>query len=412
MALDPAPELLPDRVDTLVIGAGAAGLSLGRRLALSDSDRSVLIVDARTGYRDDRIWCFWSGPDHDLRHLVSHEWRAWRYDDGAESRTHEVPGTTYQLLRSIDVYRDAQRVIDADPFVSLMLGVTAYETTALDPIEADGYRVAVQTSRGAVHARHVIDTRPRPTPALLFQCFAGSEVDHGGRLGPVGDDPDGTDVAGLMTRMRADEHGFAFTYVLPLTETTALIEFTRFSRAPLSLEDVAAERDTELHAMGVGDAPVLRQESGVLPMGALGANPTGPEGVVLAGNGGGALRASTGYAFARIQAWAADCAGRMARGDAPVGHPEDGAIQQQMDRIFLQALRAHPDRTPEYFMALARGVAPQRLLRFLTDHATGLDLAAIIASLPLTPFLAQLPDRRRAIAEPAALPRTRDRVHP
>lgn len=407
MALDSAPELLPDRVDTLVIGAGAAGLSLGRRLALSDSDRSVLIVDARTGYRDDRTWCFWSDSHHDLRHLVSHEWRAWRYDDDTESRTHEVPGTTYQLLRSIDVYRDAQRVIDADPFVELRLGVTAYECLPLDPSRHGGSRIAVKTSRGTVHARHVVDTRPRPTPALLFQCFAGSEVDHGGRLTPAG-----TEVAGLMTRMRSDDDGFAFTYVLPLTETTALIEFTRFSRAPLSLEEVAAERDAELRAMGVADAPVLRQESGVLPMGTLGAAPVLPEGVVLAGNGGGALRASTGYAFARIQAWAADCASRLARGEAPVGHPEDGVIQQQMDRIFLQALRAHPERTPDYFMALARGVAPERLLRFLTDRATAWDLAAIIASLPFTPFLAQVPDRRRAIAATTELPRTRDRVHP
>ena len=116
-----------------------------------------------------------------------------------------------------------------------------------------------------------------------------------------------------------------------------------------------------------------------------------PAGVVMAGNGGGAIRPSTGYAFMRIQRWATDCASRLARGSAPVGHPRDGVLQRQLDRIFLQVLRETPERTPEYFMALAARVAPDRLLRFLTDRATPLDMAIMVASLPAVPFLQQLP---------------------
>ncbi len=370
-------------VDVLVIGGGAAGLSLGRRFARSGSRRSVLIIDRRDDYSDDRTWSFWSDSSHDLRHLVRREWRLWRFDDGASRRDHGVTGQTYQTIRGVDFYDDARRVIKHSRSTELQLGI---RVSGLRAVSSDlGHpAVSVETDAGPLLARHVIDTRPSAGSALLFQCFAGAEVNHGGLLAHP------HDVAGLMTRMRTDEHGFAFTYVLPFTRTTALVEVTRFSHRALSPLQLAQERDSELRALGLGTSEVVRVEHGVLPMGSYGNSAAVPTGVVMAGNGGGAIRPSTGYAFMRVQRWALDCASRLARGAAPVGHPRDGAMQRQLDRIFLQVLRETPDRTPEYFMALASRVAPERLLRFLTDRATPLDMAALVASLPVLPFLQQL----------------------
>lgn len=390
---------LPRAVDTVIVGAGAAGLALASRLADRGHTRSVLVLDARHAYRDDRTWSFWAPRDHALRHLVAHEWASWRFGDGSAEATHRVLGLTYQSIRGIDYYRDARARIDASCHVALRLGVTVLDVTVLDvtaPSTAHasgtGPRILVRTTAGEVAARHVVDTRPVETRATLFQCFVGVEVDHGGALhnGPARVDAAS---AGLMTRMRSDGDGFVFTYVLPLAPSTALVELTRFSAMPLPLDGIAAERDAELAALGIANARVLREEAGVLPMGADPAPAHPVSGVVRAGNGGGALRAATGYAFARIQQWAETCAEAMLRGGAPVGHPAEPWVRREMDRIFLQALRAHPHRTPEFFLALAERVAPERLVRFLTDRARASDLAAIILALPFTPFLAELPDR-------------------
>ena len=265
----------------------------------------------------------------------------------------------------------------------------------------------VTTDAGPVLARKVVDTRPQRTRALLYQCFSGVEIEHGGRLATDTDASD-ADAVGLMTRMRSGAEGLGFLYVLPLGPTRALVEWTRFSPAPLPLDEVAAERDAELDALGLGDAVVVREEQGILPMGRVDAPPSSVSGVALAGNAGGALRDASGYAFLRIQRWATRCAAALARGEAPPAHPREPWVRRQMDRIFLQALRAHPERSADYFLAMATRVAPRRLLRFLTDRATVGDLAAIIASLPLTPFLAQLPDRReRLVAAASAAQRQR-----
>ncbi len=394
----------PDPVDLVILGAGCAGLSLAARLASGDGDLRVVLVDPRTAFDDDRSWSFWQHNHHPLREIVAHEWSGWTYADLAgRTATHRVPGMSYQYIRGVDFYRWALAEIAGDDRIALRLGVAAHslETATL----TDGSTgVRVTTDEGTLLARRVVDTRPRRTAALLYQCFSGVEVEHGGALATE------PGAVGLMTRMRSGADGLGFVYVLPLTPTRALVEWTRFSPVPLAESVVAAERDAELAAMGLAGATVVREEGGILPMGRMPVDEQPMPGVVLAGNAGGALRDASGYAFLRIQQWARRCADALARGEDPAPHPAEPWVRRQMDRIFLQALRAHPERTADYFMAMARGVAPHRLLRFLTDRATAGDLASIIVSLPLLPFLAQLPDRRARLVATAASAARVDRV--
>jgi lycopene beta-cyclase len=398
--------------DLVILGGGCAGLSLAHRIALSDSPMRVIVVDVRTSYSDDRSWCFWADDSHELRALVHHQWESWVYQRaGSAAHPHRVDGLSYQYIRGVDFYTYCRSIINSSPTVELRLGVAAGEVRPLRPGLGTGDEtqegLVVSTTAGDLTARWVVDTRPRRTAAMLYQCFSGAEIDHGGALdlAALGIAP-GT--AGLMTGMRADVEGLGFVYVLPLTATTAMVEWTRFSAVPLGRRELRTGRDAVLSRLGAPlGAPgvrVLREEGGVLPMGRIpdtSDTTTVPEtipGVVVAGAAGGALRDASGYAFARIQAWARECAEGLARGQAPVGHPAEPVIRRQMDRIFLQALRAHPERSAAYLEAMARGVAPHRLLRFLTDRATLTDLLAIIASLPLLPFLAEIPDRSRRLA--------------
>lgn len=393
----------PDLVDLVILGAGCAGLSLAARLASGDGDLRVVLVDPRTAFDDDRSWSFWQHDHHPLREIVAHEWSGWTYADLAgHEATHRVPGMSYQYIRGVDFYRWALAEIAGDDRIALRLGVAAHSLdTATLTDGSTGVRVT--TDEGTLLARRVVDTRPRRTAALLYQCFSGVEVEHGGALATE------PDAVGLMTRMRSGADGLGFVYVLPLSPTRALVEWTRFSPVPLAEGVVVAERDAELAAMGLAGATVVREEGGILPMGRMPVDEQPMPGVVLAGNAGGALRDASGYAFLRIQQWARRCADALARGEDPAPHPAEPWVRRQMDRVFLQALRAHPERTADYFMAMARGVAPHRLLRFLTDRATAGDLASIIVSLPLLPFLAQLPDRRARLVAAASAARA-DRV--
>jgi lycopene beta-cyclase len=369
-------------VDLIILGAGCAGLSLAARLADAGTSLRVMAIEARADYVDDRSWCFWQPNDHALSRLVSTTWRSWTFSgvDG-RSATRSVRGMSYQYIRGSDFYADAMARIAASPQVTVQMA------TPVDALEAVPGGVRLITPSGAMTARWVVDTRPVRQPAMLYQCFTGVELESATRL------PFARDEAGLMTSMRADTAGLAFTYLLPISPTRALVEWTRFSAHPLREAQLVAGLDETLERLSLGNVPVVRRERGVLPMGhPPGTTPSLP-GVVHAGVAGGALRAASGYAFLRIQRWADSCTRALLEGRAPVGHPAEPWARREMDRIFLQAVRAHPEKTADYFLAMAERVAPQRLVRFLSDEATAGDYLSIIASLPFIPFLRELRPR-------------------
>ncbi|TQO20092.1 lycopene beta-cyclase [Rhodoglobus vestalii] len=369
-------------VDLVILGAGCAGLSLAARLADAGTSLRVMAIEARADYVDDRSWCFWRPDDHPLARLVSTTWRSWTFSgvDG-RSATRSVPGMSYQYIRGSDFYTDAMARIAASP------QVTVHMATPVDGLEAVPGGVRLTTHSGTVTARWVVDTRPVRRPAMLYQCFVGVELESATPL------PFARDEAGLMTSMRADAAGLAFTYLLPISSTRALVEWTRFSAQPLPESELRAGLDETLERLSLGNVPVVRTERGVLPMGRPpGTTPSLP-GVVHAGVAGGALRATSGYAFLRIQRWAESCAQALLAGQAPVGHPAEPWARREMDRIFLQAVCAHPEKTADYFLSMAQRVAPQRFVRFLSDEATTSDYVSIIASLPFIPFLRELRPR-------------------
>jgi len=374
--------------DVVILGAGCAGLSLASRLAQDQTRLRIMLIDPRTGYRDDRSWCFWRPDEHDLSDLVSARWAGWRFSDAAgESALHSVPGLTYQYIRSIDFYNRALEQIAAAPTIELRLGVRAGAIT----LAPDG--IQVETDQGPVLAGQVIDTRPRQQDAILYQSFVGIELNsstpHGFNPGEVT----------LMGSMAADDDGLRFVYALPLDDNRLILEWTRFGAVPTPRDQLTTELDALLHAHSLGNAERVRTEGGVLAMGLLPDTTPALPGVVSAGNAGGALRAASGYGFLRIQRWAEACAGRLLEGAPAIGHPPEPWSRATLDRLFLQAVRRHPERTAEYFLALAQGVPAPSLLRFLSDGARTLDYARIIGSLPKRPFIHEM--GRRPTYSPA-----------
>jgi len=58
-------------VDLAILGGGCAGLSLARELAANQVKRSVIVIEPRQAYEDDRSWCFWAADQHQFQDWVS-----------------------------------------------------------------------------------------------------------------------------------------------------------------------------------------------------------------------------------------------------------------------------------------------------------------------------------------------------
>ncbi|MGY6588505.1 MAG: lycopene cyclase family protein [Wenzhouxiangella sp.] len=379
--------------DLVIIGGGCAGLSLAGRLASQGSRLSAAVLEARSDYHDDRSWCFFAPPRHRHEHLVSHRWSRWLV--GRENRAlieRQSRHFSYQYVRSLDFYQTHLAAIERHPLTDL------HRSTSVHAIERQGKGWRIETSRGSLTAAEVLDTRPpgraHLESATLLQTFKGVEIelDQDGQLEP--------DCVELMTQLRHDRHGLYFTYLLPFGPRRALVEVTRFSTRPLDEDVLDHDLRTLLAQRGLDRHRLIRQEAGCLPMGLPNAENSQP-GIVRAGMAGGALRPSSGYAFLRIQAWAARCLQRLQSGGPLLGQAKDPRLQALMDGLFLRVLADDLSLAPALFSQLFERAHPDSVVRFLSDQAGPGDYLNVIRSLPRRPFLRGLclsPNRSWSVA--------------
>ena len=369
---------MPD-IDLVVLGGGLAGLSLAERLsAAGDRAPRTLVLEARARYEDDRTWCFWRLEPHRYDALAAASWSRFVVRDRGREATCECADTPYQMIPSGAFYEHARDAIAGSPNVTLELGSAV---TAAPVRQGDAWRVE-REGGAAVLARHVVDTRPpqqRPD-SILWQSFVGDVVE-------TAHDAFDPSAAVLMDFDEACEDGVQFVYVLPTSRRRALVETTVFGPRPLAADALAERQATHVRARAAGaDYAVLRSEHGVLPMGHA---PLPASGVVRASLFHGGARASTGYAFQRIQAWADACAASLLTRGVPRPPAREPWLRRVMDEVFLRVLRAQPARGGAMLFGMFERAEPGRVIRFLSDRGGLRDALAVVGALPPGPFLHQ-----------------------
>lgn len=372
-------------VDLLILGGGCAGLSLAANLDSQGSHLPrTLILEQRTHYTNDRTWCFWGDDATPYADLASHQWSSFNIRHGSERVHKQCPMTPYRMLESSRFYDASIAKIMRSSHIELKLG----ERVLSEPVYRMG-RWHIDTADGLVSAKQVVDTRPQVQASLggavLWQSFYGHEIEC---VSPVFD-PSCVDLMDFNLEAR---DAIAFTYVLPLSPTRALVEYTVFAENPLSQE---ALHDALLKVISdrVRGAKyqILRSESGILPMGLAGsASPEKSGSYCRVGLAAGAARPATGYAFQRIQRWSQSCAQALLSGGLALRHSTDPFLLRKMDHLFLNVLRSHTKLGPALFTGLFSKLDSQKMIRFLSDQGTLADYLAVVLALPSKPFLSEL----------------------
>jgi lycopene beta-cyclase len=191
--------------------------------------------------------------------------------------------------------------------------------------------------------------------------------------------------------------GMHFIYCLPFTDRHALIESTLFSPelAPTKFYEDAIQ--SYLHRVCGSQAyKVIRQETGVIPLGALGRHDPTLDGI---GGNGGAIRPSSGYVFSFIQKQV-NYTVAQAAGQAPLPvRPPHSTFELWMDCIFMAVLRRYPELAPMIFTRMATALNADEFALFLSGEA-GIKLwLRVVMAMPKTPFIWGLfhPEPRRVI---------------
>lgn len=363
------------RADVAIVGAGAAGLALACRLG-EQGGRDVVLVEAPPGPHTspERTWCTWQSGEHYWADAVSARWdRVSVQGPTGPAATYDLAPLSYTMIRSSDYLRVASDRLSR----SLVRRVEALVTGVSDgPSEA--------VVHGAdLTATWVFDTRPTPPSApgrvALLQHFRGWFV----RTSADAFDPS---VAGLMDfRPPQPPGGVAFGYLLPTSPREALVEYTEFSREPLTVEqyDVAL-RSYCSDVLRLPAFEVVATEQGAIPMtDAPFPRRLGRRAFRL-GAAGGATRPSTGYTFTAAQRQAEAVAAALRDGRDPCPPPAYSRRHLWMDGLLLRALDGGAVDGAEFFAQLFRRQPAERVLRFLDGTSSAAEDLAVMGAAPKT----------------------------
>jgi lycopene beta-cyclase len=382
-------------VDLIIIGAGAAGLSL--LLALDEASYlgKVMVLERHQGPQNDRIWSFWHASDQQgdslpeyIKAILTHKWQSWSLSvDGNEYFMRET-FSQYCSLRSESLSALALERISAKENFQIRFNCEVAEITA------EGSSAIVTTLEDQLVANQVVDTRP---PALqsqhegLIQCFYGEEI-------MCEADIFEPSTVKLMQQLKHSDLGIEFIYILPFSTKHALVEFTCFGLSPVAASVLKARLAAVLHELvGHTSYTVKRSESAALPMYIVNQNRQQQKShIIYGGIAGGALRASTGYSFIGSQKWAKHSAYDLVKNNTLSVNVPIPTIYQMMDKLMLSVLRDDMKVGVRMFTQLFKTVPPARFVRFMSERATLIDFIYIIWAMPKQPFLRALYRRIRA----------------
>ncbi len=341
-----------------IIGDGCAGLSLAARARDLPDHQLTLIVPEGAPPPQEHIWGFWRLPGLDAAVGLAHQaWETWRI---------VTEETSAELASSNHPYHALYR--------------SRWEAHCRTRAEEAGVRTISQKETIVDPSAQILDSRPSPiSHGQLMQHFIGWEVTvESGTFDPS--------MATLMDFRCDQSRGIHFIYVLPFSDTEALVESTMFSsqRAPDDFFETAISTYLQEHH-GQNEYSVTRVENGAIPMGRLRPSPSPAMGL---GGNGGAIKPSSGYAFAFVQKQiAAAIASTSNHTNGIKIRPPHKMIDLWMDDVFVTVMREWPAAAPNIFMRMARGLTGDEFALFLSGEATWPMRLKVIFAMPKWIFL-------------------------
>jgi lycopene beta-cyclase len=389
-----------------IVGAGLAGLSLALQLQRDPNFRGhVVLFEARSGYTDDRRWSFWPLRGHPFVLLPAQRMSSLRFAAEGDVLCIDCDAAPYTSLAAGDVYAHAQALLHEDPCFSLRFATPVhalreatdhveveYATVAPGAEHTNAVQIAAESGFASERFDRVFDGR-LPEEAWRFaQWFTGAELTV-----PAGATMPEPVFMDFGVRLPGE---IAFAYVLPQGVDRVLVQLTWF--LPRGAEPPTDARTRWARyvsdTLALDPAVIVREESGVVPMHLWPAQTSSKTAAVQRihriGTAAGWVRASTGYGFLDTQRASARLAQALCANDdarartAAIAavRPRAG-VDDRLDAILLEAMRAQPDAVAAWFLRLFQRCPTPQLMRFLSGEAGALDRFAVMRALPPMPFL-------------------------
>ncbi|NNE31357.1 MAG: lycopene cyclase, partial [Winogradskyella sp.] len=177
-----------------------------------------------------------------------------------------------------------------------------------------------------------------------------------------------------------------FMYVLPLDKSTALFEYTLFSKEflpPKAYEDAIINY---LEQKGIKDYEIIEKEKGAIPMTSFKFSKLNSKHILNIGTAGGWTKASTGYTFNNTSKKTKDLT-RFLKLEDDLSKFHKKSKFWFYDLIFLDVLANHNGEGAALFSSMFKKSDVKTIFKFLDEESTIIQDLKIILSVPSRRFV-------------------------
>lgn len=367
--------------DFAIIGAGAAGLHLAQAMLEDEwfEDKKILILERDDKATDDRTWSYWEKGVGKWDDLIAKSWNTGLFNTRRQSIDLHLAPYQYKMLHSIDFYQYAKKRI----LKSKNQDWVKEEVKSVVP----GTIVKIHGSKGIYQAKQVFDSRidgdfktARDKYFRVIQHFKGWVIET---KDPVFD----PDTFVMMDYRIKWKNSTSFTYILPTSPYSAMVEFTLFN-----LELIDDHEYDELlrkyinEILKIKDYTVVKTEYGIIPMSNYPFHRSNKEGITKIGTAGSWVKPSSGYAFKNIE----KMAGKVVENLKHNRSPSKGLLTPRFrfyDTLYLDVF-SNDNASGEFvFETMFTKNSIQQIFKFLDEETSFSEELKIMIGFDPRPFL-------------------------
>jgi len=367
-----------------------SGLGLSSLLVLHEMlqnnhlvGKTVVIIEPEKKDANDRTWCFWEEKNGEWDFLLHKQWKSAFFI----TENHKVECLTsdlrYKMLESKSFYKEVIQCIRSHSNI-------VFVEEKVVSFQDNGSEVIVKTQNDVFISDYffnsVLDLKEIANQSqypLLQQHFVGWFV-------KTKDPVFSSESAYFMDFTVSQKKNTRFMYVLPSSETEALVEYTLFSPTVLKEEEYEQEIIHYLLAKGIQDFEITAKEKGNIPMTAYPFWKKNTQRVLHIGTAGGWTKASTGYTFTNATKQAKKLVRVLQEDNLDFRLFKKKNRFLFYDTLFITVLYHNNVLGKSIFSQMFTKVAPEKILRFLDEESTLLEEIQIIWACPKVPFLKAL----------------------
>ncbi|MET0760428.1 MAG: lycopene cyclase family protein [Flavobacterium sp.] len=373
------------KYDYIFAGVGLAGLLILHEMMISKvlEGKKILLLDPDEKVNNDRTWCFWEETKGDWDNIVSKRWKRAVFVNNEKTITCISEGKNYKMIESLSFYEQIIGQLKSYPEIiwkkEKMLSFEE-KTSEVVVITEKSIDTASVLFNSVFDYKKIQNNREYP---LLQQHFIGWFVRT---ATPVFD----ADCATFMDFSVAQKGNTRFMYVLPISSTEALVEYTLFSATLLEEKEYEIALEDYLIDKGITDFEIIKKEKGIIPMTAYPFWKENSTRVLHIGTAGGWTKASTGFTFKNSVKQSKRVISFLQKEKINFRNFYKTDRFSFYDSLFIAVLYKNNALGYALFSRMFSNIKPEIVFRFLDEKSKLIEDVKVILSCPKGPFIKAL----------------------